>query len=272
MRLSPLLSALLAVLPSVVVISAVPAASGAESRLQAPFACEQEWVASTHGGHETNDLDFSMLGTIYDEDAGQAVIASAAGDVLELAQTGYNGGRGTYLWVDYGDVTALYMHLQANSIPGTVVDSGTVSRGELIGRVGTTGSVTSAHLHVEHWDSQNAVGFGLSQIPIEFDGVPVSVGDTVMSTNCSGPRIPEPIDFPTGSVPDADVAEPAEEPPFEDIPENSYAYDDIALIATLGITTGTTPTTYDPDLPVTREQMAAFLARLYRLLVPPPSP
>ena len=54
--------------------------------------------------------------------------------------------------------------------------------------------------------------------------------------------------------------------PFTDVPEDSYAHEDIALLAHLEITTGSTPTTFEPTLTVTREQMAAFLARLWRLL------
>ena len=41
---------------------------------------------------------------------------------------------------------------------------------------------------------------------------------------------------------------------------------DIACIHGLGITTGTSPTTYRPDDPVDRDQMASFLARLWRAL------
>ena len=44
----------------------------------------------------------------------------------------------------------------------------------------------------------------------------------------------------------------------------SFALDDIACIYDLGITTGTSPTTYGPTELTTREQMAAFLARLIR--------
>jgi hypothetical protein len=40
----------------------------------------------------------------------------------------------------------------------------------------------------------------------------------------------------------------------------------INQLAALGITNGTTPTTYSPANPVLREQMASFLARLIRLL------
>ncbi|MEZ5168509.1 MAG: S-layer homology domain-containing protein, partial [Acidimicrobiales bacterium] len=52
--------------------------------------------------------------------------------------------------------------------------------------------------------------------------------------------------------------------PFTDVPTGSFARDDIGRIYGLGITTGTTPTTYSPNDPVTREQMASFLARLYK--------
>ena len=51
--------------------------------------------------------------------------------------------------------------------------------------------------------------------------------------------------------------------PFTDVSNTSFAKDSIARIYGLGITTGTGPTTYAPDGLVTREQMAAFLARLY---------
>jgi len=48
--------------------------------------------------------------------------------------------------------------------------------------------------------------------------------------------------------------------PFTDI-YGSFAATEIGCIRALGITDGTTATTYGPDDPVTREQMAAFLAR-----------
>jgi S-layer homology domain len=51
---------------------------------------------------------------------------------------------------------------------------------------------------------------------------------------------------------------------FTDVSETSFAYNDIGCIRLLGITTGTSATTYSPDDGVTREQMAAFLGRLFR--------
>jgi Tol biopolymer transport system component/subtilisin-like proprotein convertase family protein len=59
---------------------------------------------------------------------------------------------------------------------------------------------------------------------------------------------------------------PTDATPFTDVSATSFAVDDIACIYGLGITTGTSPTTYSPDGLVTREQMAAFLARLWREL------
>ena len=54
--------------------------------------------------------------------------------------------------------------------------------------------------------------------------------------------------------------------PFTDVESTSFAYDDVGRIYGLDITQGTSPTTYSPGDFVTREQMAAFLARLIRIL------
>ena len=52
--------------------------------------------------------------------------------------------------------------------------------------------------------------------------------------------------------------------PFSDINPASYANDAIGCLATIGVTGGTSPTTFSPNAEVTREQMGAFLARLLR--------
>ena len=57
---------------------------------------------------------------------------------------------------------------------------------------------------------------------------------------------------------------PITDTPFTDLVNTFSAYDDIGRIYGLGITTGTTPTTYSPTANVTRAQMASFLARLYK--------
>ncbi|MEQ8839616.1 MAG: S-layer homology domain-containing protein [Acidimicrobiales bacterium] len=53
---------------------------------------------------------------------------------------------------------------------------------------------------------------------------------------------------------------------FDDVGAGSFAFNDVGCIRILGITTGTSASTYSPNDTVTREQMAAFLARLYRRL------
>ena len=54
--------------------------------------------------------------------------------------------------------------------------------------------------------------------------------------------------------------------PFDDVSNLSFAHDDVICIALLDITTGTSATKYSPDDFVTREQMAAFISRLYKVL------
>lgn len=70
--------------------------------------------------------------------------------------------------------------------------------------------------------------------------------------------------------PFAEVGDPDPDPdpqtPFTDVDGSSFAYDDVALLFELGITQGVTPTEYGPDGEVTREQMAAFLGRMWRAL------
>jgi hypothetical protein len=57
---------------------------------------------------------------------------------------------------------------------------------------------------------------------------------------------------------------PAGGDPFVDVASASFARGDVSCIFNLGITTGTSAMTYDPAGIVTREQMASFLARLWR--------
>ena len=66
---------------------------------------------------------------------------------------------------------------------------------------------------------------------------------------------------------------PVEEHMFTDIADDPNA-DDIARISPngLGITTGTTDTTYSPDDPVIRGHMALFLTRLYEKVAGSPAP
>ena len=69
-----------------------------------------------------------------------------------------------------------------------------------------------------------------------------------------------------GGVDRVDCAELDTQTPFVDVSPTSPTAQAIACIYALGITTGTTPTTYSPASNVTRAQMAIFLARLYKTI------
>jgi murein DD-endopeptidase MepM/ murein hydrolase activator NlpD len=66
--------------------------------------------------------------------------------------TGYSAsGAGNYVVIrDSGrDRTYVFMHLESGSI--TVAEGQSVSAGQRVGRVGTTGHSTGPHLHFEEW-------------------------------------------------------------------------------------------------------------------------
>jgi hypothetical protein len=58
---------------------------------------------------------------------------------------------------------------------------------------------------------------------------------------------------------------------FTDVPTGSSIHDDVEAIANAGVTTGCTATTYCPNDPVTRGQMAQFMNRLGALSGQDPS-
>lgn len=60
--------------------------------------------------------------------------------------------------------------------------------------------------------------------------------------------------------------------PFTDMPGLTWGDPAIACLYDIGVTTGTSSTTYDPYGDVTRMQMAAFMARLYEVMVGEPCP
>jgi len=169
--------------------------------LLAPFGCGTEWVGSTYSGHGRNNwnLDLNTAGDSHDGDLGQPLLAQADGTVVWFKQTGYNNRAGTYVEIDYGDITVRYIHLIESSIPEHLAEIGApVEEGETIGLLGATGRVSGPHLHLEYWDSadhDDAAWYQLprgNQLPIEFEGqemiaTPRQRTDSVVSTNCPEP-------------------------------------------------------------------------------------
>ena len=94
----------------------------------------------TQGLHGWNGIDIGAA-------RGTPVRAAASGTVVVArGGGGWNGGYGNYVVVTHGNGTqTLYSHMTH-----AIVSSGqTVSAGQVIGYVGTTGLTTGAHLHFE---------------------------------------------------------------------------------------------------------------------------
>jgi murein DD-endopeptidase MepM/ murein hydrolase activator NlpD len=74
---------------------------------------------------------------------GQNVFASDSGTVITST---YNSNYGNYVVIDHGNgMTTLYAHLSSRSVSNGV----SVTRGQVIGLIGSTGISTGPHLHFE---------------------------------------------------------------------------------------------------------------------------
>lgn len=96
------------------------------------------WSSSFHRG-----IDFARAG-------GTPIYAPADGLVV---LSGGNGGLGNHVSIRHQDsgprLSSSVSHMQNNSIPSNVKAGLWVKKGQLIGRVGTTGSSSGNHLHFE---------------------------------------------------------------------------------------------------------------------------
>lgn len=188
--------------------------------MPAPFTCATEWQGTTYSGHGAHNwnLDLNRSGDDTGTDLGQPILAQDDGVVVWFKASGYNNRAGTYIEIDYGDVTARYLHLVEGSIPDALAEIGaSVDQGELIGLLGATGRASGPHLHLEYWDSaefDDTSRFELPsphQLPVVFDGVdmtatPGQPSPVAVSTNCSGPFLGD----PTGARPPAWVLWPSD--------------------------------------------------------------
>lgn len=77
--------------------------------------------------------------------SGSSIVAAESGTVL-LASYGYNGGYGNYIIINHGNgLTTRYAHCSSLSV--SVGQS--VTKGQVIAAVGSTGDSTGPHLHFE---------------------------------------------------------------------------------------------------------------------------
>ena len=87
---------------------------------------------------------------------GTPILAAANGTVILSRMGGWNGGYGNYVILDNGHgVETLYAHMS-----DTKAETGSsVSAGQLIGYVGSTGDATGPHLHFEVRGAQNPFSY-----------------------------------------------------------------------------------------------------------------
>lgn len=108
-------------------------------------------AVKTSKGYSSTDHDGIDIGGTGGNLDGQAADSIGGGKVIEV---GYQEkGYGNYVVVDHGNgYTSLYGHLQK----ATVKQGDTVSAGQQVGVIGSTGSSTAPHLHLRvHKDGQS---------------------------------------------------------------------------------------------------------------------
>lgn len=95
----------------------------------------------TQGIHGYNAVDLAPLG-----DKHAPIVAAAAGDVVVARSGGWNGGYGSYVVISHSNGSqTLYSHMSEVD----AYDGEHVEQGQVIGKVGTTGESTGAHVHFE---------------------------------------------------------------------------------------------------------------------------
>lgn len=149
-------------------------AASTDPDFELPFACGEDWSASTRSGHSPSfwSVDFNAY-----DDFRHPVLASTSGVVTSAVNLG-SSSYGQYVVVDHGgNWTTLYAHLDEMLVtPGQWVD-----QGHMIALVGTSGGSTGPHLHFEerlNRVDQHAV----------FHDVPLQYNTTVRSRSC--PDVP----------------------------------------------------------------------------------
>lgn len=100
----------------------------------------------TQGIHRTNAVDLAAP-------IGTPIYAAAPGKVI-VAKYGWNGGYGNYVIIQHANGTkTLYAHMRAGGL--RVKRGQQVKRGQLIGRMGSTGHSTGPHVHFEVRGAKN---------------------------------------------------------------------------------------------------------------------
>jgi murein DD-endopeptidase MepM/ murein hydrolase activator NlpD len=136
-------------------------------------------------------------GTDIAVDIGTPVYATQDG-VVDIAQTGYNGGYGNRVRIEGGRYDTGYNHLDSIAVrPGQ-----RVRKGDLIGYSGSSGASTGPHLHYEVYDGEQGPdddGARADQVDPERFGATDGLGGGPGGTGGEGPHS-------HGAGGDADIA------------------------------------------------------------------
>lgn len=99
----------------------------------------------SQGLHGFNGIDLATY-------QGAAIFAAASGEVIISREGGWNGGYGNYVVISHPNGTqTLYSHNVSNA----VVAGQKVTKGQVIGYVGSTGRSTGPHVHFEVRGAKN---------------------------------------------------------------------------------------------------------------------
>ncbi len=94
---------------------------------------------------------------------GQPIYAAQSGTVTKADKGGYNGGSGSNVKIDHGDINGVQVDTAYLHMSKVVVNVGQkVTKGDLIGNVGSTGLSTACHLHLSLYKN------GANSNPLEY--------------------------------------------------------------------------------------------------------
>lgn len=175
--------------------------------LQLPWTCGtvESCTQGHQGGSHTGNSAFAWDFVLQE---GEEIWAASAGVVTHARLDSNVGGcdpafstEGNYITIDHGDGTSIiYAHMQYMSSPLAVGDE--VEVGDLVARVGLTGYVCGAHLHMAVQDQCGSSH--CASVPAAFADVgDPSAGQTFESANC--PVCPRSLDGGVTEIDDQDA-------------------------------------------------------------------
>ena len=130
-----------------------PAAAAVSSGF--PLAMPANGPYTSYFGYRTNPvLGYSELhdGLDIGASCNTALYAAADGTVIQTVPTASSGGWGNRVVLDNGWVGGVQVSTGYNHMSSYIVSTGQwVSRGQVIGYIGTTGLSTGCHLHFHTW-------------------------------------------------------------------------------------------------------------------------